>query len=64
LEIKKHSSGSERLIRRCFLTRSEVESVEDDEEGGAHVLTETIGDAKKGKGVPKPRENEEEGRKE
>jgi hypothetical protein len=46
------------------LTRSEVESVEDDEEGGAHVLTETIGDAKKGKGVPKPRENEEEGRKE
>jgi hypothetical protein len=31
---------------------------------GAHVLTETIGDARKGKGVPKPREDEEEGHKE
>jgi hypothetical protein len=30
---------------------------------GAHVLTETIGDAKKSKGVSKPREHEEEGRK-
>jgi hypothetical protein len=31
---------------------------------GARVLTETIGDAKKGKSVPKPRDDEEEGRKE
>jgi len=32
---------------------------------GVHVLTELIGDAaKKGKGAPKPKENEEEGRNE